>query len=267
MKNSEFDDLKIRASICPSAESWPQDDYSVSLASDTPTIKGERHWSGLKSAVEVARQAASKADEQFAAIDDDKSLSPKGKVNRKREVGVAALSALEKDASLSQGRAAVDQQLTRWNKELGVAPKPPTNIAEVAQLAEIRAHIAGIKQNRVGFVMEHANDPRVVAAVLGGPPFLSGLTDTEFEVAKAQIAKRVAPEVVAAKEKTLRAMAEIERGWRTAATRIRQRGGLDRLLEETAPTGISAAPASIEQKSGKPSEKKPPAQRAMPTWS
>ena len=83
--------------------------------------------------------------------------------------------------------------------------------------------IAGIKNNRVGFIAKNASDQRVVATVLGAPAFLIGLTDVEIDVVKSQIANRVDPELVAAKDETLKALAEAKRGWRSAADQIRER--------------------------------------------
>ena len=68
-----------------------------------------------------------------------------------------------------------DSQLSRMNCQtfstglsFGLVPEQPTTIAEAGQLSEIRAHIAGIKDNKTGFVIKHSDDPRVIAAVLVG---------------------------------------------------------------------------------------------------
>ena len=122
----------------------------------------------------------------------------------------------------------VEDQVKRWDKDLGLTPKAPDSISESMQLSEIRAHIAAMKENRVGFVTKHADDPRVVAAILGAPPFLSGLTDAEFDVVKAQIAKRTNPAVASAKDETMKALQQCESGWRTAIRQISGRGGLEK---------------------------------------
>jgi hypothetical protein len=136
---------------------------------------------------------------------------------------------LRKATSLTRARDSVQQQQTRWEKELGLVPEQPTTLAESVQLSEIRAHVAGIKDNRVGFITKHADDPRVVAAVLGAPAFLSGLTDAEMGVVKSEIAKRVNPKLAASKDEALSALADVERGWRNASNQIRSRAGLEKV--------------------------------------
>jgi hypothetical protein len=74
------------------------------------------------------------------------------------------------------------------------------------------------------FIDAHATD--VAAAVLGAPAFLSGLTDADISIIKAQVGKRVAPEIAKAKVETLKAMQDAETGWRSAIAQISERGGL-----------------------------------------
>jgi hypothetical protein len=66
-----------------------------------------------------------------------------------------------------------------WEKETGLDIKPPSNIGEAVLLSEIRAHLAVMKGDKIGFLEKHGIDPRVASAILGAPAFLSGLTDAE----------------------------------------------------------------------------------------
>ncbi len=65
-----------------------------------------------------------------------------------------------------------------------MAIKPPANIAEAVVHSEIRAHLAAMNGSKINFLERHMSDPRVVSAVLGSPPFLSGLTHAEVAVAQ-----------------------------------------------------------------------------------
>jgi hypothetical protein len=114
----------------------------------------------------------------------------------------------------------------QWDKDSGIEVTPPSTIGDSVQLSEIRTYLSAMDTNRVGFIAQHATDPRVVQAVLGAPPFLSGLTDAEVGIVKAQVQKRVAPELAAAKAETLAALAQAEGGWRNAIAQINERGGL-----------------------------------------
>ena len=90
------------------------------------------------------------------------------------------------------------------------------------------------------FVAKHAGDPRVVAAVLGAPAFLSGLTDADINIVKTQVAKRVAPEIAECKAETMRALQDAETGWRAAIRQISERGGLGRPHDGFARAAIAA---------------------------
>jgi hypothetical protein len=92
--------------------------------------------------------------------------------------------------------------------------KPPATIGESVKLSEIRSYISALEGSRFNFVTRHANDARVVQAILDGPPFLSGLSEGDIGIIKTQVAKRVAPKITEAKEKTIQAL-----GWRLRGTR------------------------------------------------
>ena len=88
------------------------------------------------------------------------------------------------------------------------------------------ADLSAMSDNKVEFVMKHAHDPRVVAAVIGAPAFLSGLSAADINVLKTQIANRFAPETAAAKEATMKALGQVESGWRAASREIANRAGM-----------------------------------------
>ena len=93
--------------------------------------------------------------------------------------------------------------------------------------AEICSHIASLKPGeRLAFIDAHAIE--VGAAVLTGPSFLSGLTPAEVDIVKQRVAARTNPEVAKAKNVALTALADTEKGWRSAATQIKECGGLKR---------------------------------------
>ena len=58
------------------------------------------------------------------------------------------------------------------------------------------------------FLGKHVTDPRVAAAVLGAPAFLSDLSNAEADVFNKRIEQYVAPEVVKEREVTLKALNE-----------------------------------------------------------
>jgi len=235
MDDYQFEILKIKAAVCPSKDNWPSPDVEVSIMGDRPTVKGGMlYWSALHAAVDDARACVTNAFAKYAAVDHDKNLSPDGKASKKRAIAEAAIASLSKLKSLDQARAAIEQQMLAWDKESGLAFKPPAYVGEAVQLSEIRAHLATLKAvDRVGFVTKHANDARVVQAVLGAPAFLSGLTDAEIDVVRQQIEKRVAPQVASARAATHKALQETEAGWRNAISQIGERAGLTKAPDGT----------------------------------
>ena len=61
------------------------------------------------------------------------------------------------------------RQVEKWAEKTGLAVKPPSNIAEAMVQCEIRAHLAAIKDRKMGFLEQHATDPLVASAVLSAP--------------------------------------------------------------------------------------------------
>jgi hypothetical protein len=59
-----------------------------------------------------------------------------------------------------------------------------------------------------------------------GTPFLSGLTDADVAFVQTRTEQHLAPEVVKARDATLKAMQEVEAGWQRAPDLIGQRAGL-----------------------------------------
>jgi hypothetical protein len=219
MQDSEFMILQVKAAVCPAKDSWPSPDVQISILGDRPTIKGELFWSALHDCVTDARTRVLKTFGSMAAIDEDRNLSPTGKIEKKREIATKAIAEFAKSKSLEKARASVEHQVAKWDEQL--APKA----GDVAINAEIRAHLAALKPgDRMAFIEAHIAD--VAAAVLTAPSFLSGLTPAELGVVKQRIAARANPEVAAAKQATTKALSETEAGWRAAIRQISDRGGL-----------------------------------------
>jgi hypothetical protein len=215
-----FEVLKVKAAVCPAKDDWPSGDVQISIAGDRPTIKGELHWSALHDCVDDARNRVLQAFGRMAAVDEDKTLSPVGKAEKKREIAEVAIADHAKSKSLDKARASVGTQIKRWDEKLALPPGDP------AINAEIRRHIAALRpEARMPFVSAHIAE--VGPALLSGAPaFLSGLTPAELGVARHLVEERANPEIAAAKEETTKALADAEQGWRAAVRQISARGGL-----------------------------------------
>jgi hypothetical protein len=86
-----------------------------------------------------------------------------------------AIADLQQSRTLAIAKEAVERQVAKWKEKTGLSVKTPMNFAEAMVGAEIRAHLAAMKEPRLGFLEKHATDPVVAGAVLGAPGFLSGL--------------------------------------------------------------------------------------------
>ena len=137
-----------------------------------------------------------------------------------RAIAEAAIAALEKSGSLDKARAAVEQQIQKWNKNLAPPPVDPT----VA--AEIRQHVSRLKDgDRLPFVTKNISEAG--PALLQAPAFLSGLSAQEVAIARNHFERTVNPEVASAKAQALDALQHCEAGWRNAANTVRASAGLD----------------------------------------
>ena len=112
-------------------------------------------------------------------IDADRDLSSEGRDRKKKKLAAEAIADFQKSKALVGAKDAVGRMVAKWAEKTGLAVKPPTNIAEAVMHSEIHAHLAAMKDNRLGFLEKHVTDQRVASAILNAPPFLSGLTDAD----------------------------------------------------------------------------------------
>lgn len=82
------------------------------------------------------------------------------------------------------------------------------------------------RETLLGFLEKHATDPIVAGAVLGAPGFLSGLNENEVTFVKKRVEKHVSPEIAEARDTTLKAVEEAEKGWQRAIDKIAERAGV-----------------------------------------
>jgi len=213
MDDKTFDDLKLKATICPKQPSWPAPEHV--------------HWQKLHAAADAARSAVATAYSQMAKVDADKRLSKEGKVQRRHAIAKQMVAEIEKSTALTKARAAVDRVMQQWAAKAAVTIKPAADVAEATVHAHVRDRVASMKTGRMAWLEKHAADPVVASAILTAPQALSDLTDTELAMVRSK-AERVAlsAEVAEAKAATELALQEVERGWRHAPTAIAQRAGL-----------------------------------------
>ena len=67
----------------------------------------------------------------MAAVDEDKTLSPVGKAEKKREIAEAAIANHGKSTSLQKARASVERQVAKWSEQLALPPVDPAIATEI----------------------------------------------------------------------------------------------------------------------------------------
>jgi hypothetical protein len=133
------------------------------------------YWNSLRESVDGLREMMRLLNDRMDAVEHDADLSPKGMVRLRADIARGALSELNDYVPLTKATNAVARRINALKERMTVLPATPTSAAEIALAAEIRAAVRA-KPEPEKFAFEHRTDPKLVAAVLGAPAFLSGLT-------------------------------------------------------------------------------------------
>jgi hypothetical protein len=153
MKDSEFSELQLKATLVPQQARWPNNVL---------------HWQKLHEVVDEARNRVAQAWTAMDDIDTDRDLSPEGKDRQKKKLASKAIAEFEQSKALTAAKEASDRQLAKWAEKTGLAVtvKVPANISEAVVQSEIRAHLAAMKGSKLDFLKTHATDPVVASAIL-----------------------------------------------------------------------------------------------------
>ena len=222
MKDQDFDNLTLQATVLPESFKWPAPDYT--------------HWAKLHGLADECRSRVSRAYEAMDAIDKNDDLTPEGKIKARANLAETAIANFQKSKTLDEARSAVERQMSYWQKKLEAAIKPATTYGEAVAQSQIREHISHLDaKERLGFIDKQIDNEIVISAVFSAPEFLSGLTTVEANVVRNKLAARVlTPEAVEARIATERAWAAAEKGWSRSIELIRQRGGLGKTAKAQA---------------------------------
>jgi hypothetical protein len=228
MQEHEFEALKIQASITPQKNNWPEPKVEASILGDKPTLTGDLHWDALHSCVDDARNRTMKAFGAMAAIDADKSLSREGKDLKKAEIANAAIASFSTAKAIVKARAAVDRVTQQLATKVAAAIKPAADIHEATVHAQVRDRVAAMKGGaKMAWLAKHASDPVVASAILTAPSCLSDLTDAELALFRRKAEQQtIGPEIVEARDATVKALQDTEAGLRNAVAQIQRAGGL-----------------------------------------
>lgn len=73
---------------------------------------------------------------------------------------------------------------------------------------------------------KYGGDPATASAIFTAPTFLSGLSYTEVAMVRYKVEQHAPNEMIEARERTAKALRELEQGWQRAQDVIGQRAGL-----------------------------------------
>jgi hypothetical protein len=89
----------------------------------------------------------------------------------------------------------VERRIAKVKEKVTLLPESPTPTGvEIALAGEIRAAVKAEKDNAEKFAFGLRADPKVMAALLSAPPFLSGLTAEGIERLRAAALESIYPE-------------------------------------------------------------------------
>ena len=139
MDDKEFNALRLRASLCPGAET----DWAPAETT---------HWIALHACKDELRSKVSKTLAALEAVNADKSLSFEGKKAAKAKLAAQSLDELEQAKSLTKAEAAVRAQLDRWAHKIAAHVKPAEDHSQAVLAAQIRQRVSDMRENRLEFL-------------------------------------------------------------------------------------------------------------------
>jgi hypothetical protein len=193
-------DIEIAARIVPTMVRWPAPEVAKTVA-----------WDRLRDGVAALRGLVGVVDSSCLQAEQDQDLSPDGIARRRAALGRQALNELEQFKPFQIAERAVTENIQFLEQRMIDLPKPPTNIADVALAQEIRAYVRSQK-SPIDVAAKSISDPRILGAILNAPPFLSGLTDAEFNLVKERARTALHPEQAQMQQWLTKALQELREG-------------------------------------------------------
>jgi hypothetical protein len=175
-------------------------------------------WDKLRECVDALRALVYTVNGHCLEAEQDQDLSPEGIIRRRTQVGQQALSELADFKPLHIAEKAVSNNLSFLEERMVQLPKPTSNMVDFMLEQEIRGHVSEQK-SPIDFVLKSIADQRVLGAVLNVPPYLSGLTEPQWNVVRERARAALHPQQSEMQDWLKKAMAEVQEGV-AAATRM-----------------------------------------------
>jgi hypothetical protein len=199
-------DIEIAGRIVPAMLRWP--------ANIAKTVA----WDRLRECVDALRGLLFVVNANCLEAEQDQDLSPEGIIRRRSQIGQQALTELADFKPFQVAEKAVANNLAFLEERMVELPKPTTNSVEFLMEQEIRAYL-NQEKSPINVVLKSMSDQRLVSAVLTAPPYLSGLSDTQWNMVRERARAALHPEQAEMQEWLKKALAEVREGM-AAAKRI-----------------------------------------------
>jgi hypothetical protein len=166
---------------------WSDAEIALIGAHDSKFPKHEvLHWQQLRTVPQSVRELLRSANEKMAEIEGDRNLSAEGIRHKRADIAREILTKLGKLAQPAEAAAARRKQKLQEKMDALLAEGKPKDVAEAQIAGEIRAHIAHSESPAIT-TLRLKGDKRAVAAVLGAPCYLSGLSEGETSAFRAHV--------------------------------------------------------------------------------
>lgn len=183
----------------------------ISHVAPVPAGQEDKEVTNLMGAIAHARESAQSLAALQRTAKADRTLSPESAALRVR---AQALRNAERIAArLDAARAQATVALETFERTTA-APPPPRDAAALALEGEIRANLKNMTERERKDILAQAfvaKDETIIGAVLRGPAFLSGLSETELERRRHDYRKAFFPAESAAAERRRKALEAFDR--------------------------------------------------------
>lgn len=174
-----FTDTEITIRIVPTSARWPDNTLVA--------------WRDLRDCVDAMRHAVKRLDEEVTEVERNPDLSIEGLRRKRAAAGMKCIQEYQNFAPFKKAERSVRDNLEFLEQRMVSLPKPENDATSVIAGAEVRAHIAR-QSNPLNFVLTNLSDSRVLKAVMGGPAFLSGITDIQLNLVREKARQALHPE-------------------------------------------------------------------------
>ena len=203
MATNRMSDTEIQMRIVATRVRWPETGTTIA-------------WSRLHDCVDALHGLIQTVHHGCAEAEQNTDFSSAGITRRRTELGRQALTELTNFKPFQIAEKATLENIDYLETKMVDLPQPPTHIADVALAQEIRQYIRGQK-SPIDLAVKSISEPRILNAILNAPAFLSGLSDTEFNLVRERARTALHPEQAQMQKSLTRALDELREG--SAATK------------------------------------------------